>query len=66
MSTSISKSAPDVISRYRCPYTEDLAKILWITEYGAFGQIIRLQGFALVGYRLRAPHGWQGNQPFRV
>jgi len=28
--------------------------------------LVRLQGFALVSYRLRAPHGWQGNKSFRV
>jgi hypothetical protein len=27
---------------------------------------VRLQGSALVSYRLRAAHGWPGNQPFRV
>ena len=28
--------------------------------------LVRLQGFALVSYRLRALHSWQGNQWFRV
>jgi hypothetical protein len=30
------------------------------------GHLVRLQGFAPVSSRLRASHGWQGNQPFRV
>jgi hypothetical protein len=27
---------------------------------------VRLQGSALASYRLRAEHGWQGNQSFGV
>jgi hypothetical protein len=26
----------------------------------------RLQGWALVSYRLQTTHGWKGNMPFRV
>jgi hypothetical protein len=42
-------------------FTEDPVKSL-----RTIAHLVRLQGFAHVGYRLRAPHGWQGNRQFRV
>jgi hypothetical protein len=41
--------------------TEDPVKSLWTIAH-----LVRLQGFALEGYRLQAPHSWQGNKQFRV
>ena len=28
--------------------------------------LVRLQGFALVSYRLQTPYDWHGNMPLRV
>jgi hypothetical protein len=41
--------------------TEDPVKSL-----GTIAHSVGLQGFGLVSYRLRAPHSWHSNQPFRV
>jgi hypothetical protein len=37
-----------------------------VKSMGTIAHSVRLQGSALVSYRIRAAHGWPGNQPFRV
>ena len=53
------KKLVEILNRIRC--TEDPAKSLRTIAHS-----VRLQGIALVSYRLLTRGGWQGNVPFRV